>query len=117
MKVGDSYSREDLLKYRVPQGSVLGPILFNIYIRSFYNRVQSVGFDIEGFADDHQIRRQFNPIFQVKALGENIESCFQVIASWMNEFFLHLNSSKTKILVVAPPSVKCNIDINGTFIW
>ena len=34
----------------------------------------------------------------------------------MNEFFLRLNSSKTKIMIVAPQTVKRNILINGTFI-
>ena len=116
VKVGDSYSSIDPLKYGVPQGSVLGPRLFNIYIRSFPEKVHSAGFEAEGFADDHQLRRQFNPIFQIKALGENIDRCFQVISEWMTRFFLRLNSSKTKILVVAPPSIKSEILINGTFI-
>ena len=75
-----------------------------------------LSFEVEGFADDHQLLKQFNAIFQVKALGENIEQCFQVIESCMNEFFLRLNPSKTKILVVCPPSVNVNISINGTFI-
>ena len=34
----------------------------------------------------------------------------------MNEFFLRLNASKTKIMVIAPSSVKCEIPINGTVI-
>ena len=116
VKIGNSYSSVDILEYGVPQGSVLGPVLFNIYTRSFYSYVQSVGFEVEGFADDHQLRRPFNPAFQVKALGENIEKCLQAITLWMNEFFLRLNSSKTKILVVCSPTVKSKLHINGTFI-
>ena len=34
----------------------------------------------------------------------------------MNEFFLHLNPDKTKILVICPTSLKKKILINGTFI-
>ena len=92
------------------------PPLFNIYTRSFSSYVESVSFNVEGFADDQQLRKEFNPIFQVQALGENIVKCFKAIGLWMNEFFLRLNSSKTKILVIAPPSVKSKININGTFI-
>ena len=84
--------------------------------RSFPGKLKSMGFDVKGFADDHQLWKQFYPLFQVKVLGVDINRCFEAIATWMNEFFLHLNASKTKILIVTPPSVKSSIHINGTFV-
>ena len=56
------------------------------------------------------------PIFQVQALGEDIQNCFDVISKWMNEYFLRLNASKTKILIITPPSVSSTIVIRGTVI-
>ena len=102
--VGDAYSREEQLEFGMAQDSVLGPILFNIYTRSFPKKVESIGSVVEGFADDHHLWKQFNPFFQVKALGENLDKCFKAISSRMDGFFLHLNSSKIKILVILPPS-------------
>ena len=116
VKIGDAYSSEVILEYGVPQGSVLGPNLFNIYIRSFYQQVLSAGFDIEGYADDHQLRRPFSPLFQVSSLGDKIQKCFQIIDKWMNTFFLRLNADKTKIMVIGPISMQQKIVINGTFI-
>ena len=55
-------------------------------------------------------------MFQVEVLGENLQNCFGVIENWMNEFFLKLNALKTKIMVVAPPGIRKEIVINGTFI-
>ena len=39
-----------------------------------------------------------------------------MLADWMNEFFLRLNASNTKILVIKPPSLTNRICIWGTFI-
>ena len=116
VRIGNVYSNEQVLDYGVPQGSVLGPILFNIYTRSFPKTIDLIGFDVGGFADDHQLWNEFNAIFQVKALGQNLVDCFNTISSWMQEYFLKLNTSKTKILVIAPASVRDEIPINGTFI-
>ena len=96
VKIGDEYSELMELLYGVAQGSVLGPILFKIYIRSFYHHVEATKFNVEGFADDHQLIKEFLVAFQKKALGINIQACLQHIGKWMNEFFLKLNECKTK---------------------
>ena len=116
VKIGDSYSDIALLLFGVIQGSILGPRLFNIYIRSVYKRVEPTKFAIVGFADDHQLIKQFIIQMKVTALGEDIRNCLNVIGEWMSEYFLCLNQSKTKILIVAPPSIKEKIIIGGVLL-
>ena len=105
-----------VLLYGVIQGSILGPRLFNIYIRSVYKRVEPTKFDIVGFADDHQLLKQFALAFKLKALGDDIRNCLSVISDWMTEHFLCLNQTKTKILVVAPPAMQAEIVISGVIL-
>ena len=116
VKINESYSNVDALLYGLAQGSVLGPPLFNIYMRPLYPYIQSFGYEIEGFADDHQLFKSFLPVFQVEVLGNGVNDCLVAVSKWMDEFFLKLNKGKTKILVLAPPSILSMIEINGTFI-
>lgn len=116
VKVGEAYSEIDELQYGVAQGSVSGPRLFNIYSRGLYKYVEPTKFDIDGFADDHQLLKHFISKFQTHILGDDINDCLTRISEWMKDHFLCLNESKTKILVISPPSLKHEIVIGGTFI-
>ena len=116
VKIDNKYSSEVELDFGVAQGSILGPKLFNIYTKPFPAQMEVVSVTVEGYADDNQLLKQFNLIFQVQVLGEGINQTFKVIEYWMKENFLKLNSSKTKIMIAAPERIKQDIIINGTFI-
>ena len=116
VKIGDFYSVGRNSDYGVPQGTVLGPKLFNIYVRPLYKYVDTIKMDIFGYSDDHQTLKAFLPILQHKALGQDIMHCLEHISKWMSESFLCINQSKTKILVMATPAARKNIHIGGTFI-
>ena len=116
VKVGNEYSEEVVLEFGVPQGSVLGPVLFNIYLRSLYKDVESIGFSIKGYADDHQLYVTFVPEFQYNILYGYLNTVMNKVLLWMNEHFLKLNPSKTEIIVFGSPDVTNKIDIHGTFL-
>ena len=116
VRIGDCVSNTITIEFGVPQGSVLGPVLFNIYIRSLYSILVGTGFQIEGYADDHQVYKPFTPLFQVKVLTDDIPKCFDSISNWMLSYFLRLNPAKTKILVFGPDSVLQNITIHGVIL-
>lgn len=113
IRLGSIISDVVLIKFGVPQGSVLGPVLFNIYIRSIYKYVQQIGFSILGYADDHQIMKQFKPSSQGTVLTYDIENCFSLIKSWMCQYYLQMNDSKTEIIVFGPPKILQDLYING----
>ena len=117
VKIGNSLSKEIVIEFGVPQGSVLGPILFNIYIRSFYRYVENNSiFKVQGFADDHQLYTSFSLSNQVYMLSANITEMLTKVKLWMDAFFLCLNEKKTKIIVFAPQRMRKQLVIHGTFI-
>lgn len=113
VRIGSTTSDEIIIKFGVPQGSVLGPVLFNIYLRSLYHYVQSLGFVIHGYADDHQILLSFKPIHQSIVLVYEIQNCFDKIKLWMNKYYLQLNDSKTEFIVFGSNRILNLIQING----
>ena len=81
-----------------------------------YKYIEPTKFDIEGFADDHQLVKQFTVALQSTALGDDIRNCLNSISIWMKDHFLCLNESKTKILVIAPPTIQDQITIKGVIL-
>ena len=113
IRLGSIVSDEIIIKFGVPQGSVLGPVLFNLYIRSIYRFVQALNFNIFGYADDHQILKQFKPVNQGVTLLSQLKDCFKEVKLWMRKYYLAMNDSKTQIIVFGPTSVLNEITING----
>ena len=51
VKINNSFSKYHLIKYGVPQGSILGPILFNISLCDLFLIIDDI--DIASYADDN----------------------------------------------------------------
>ena len=113
IRLGHIVSEEILIKFGVPQGSVLGPVLFNLYIRSIYACVKALGFNIHGYADDHQVIRSFGLDSLGRTLIYDIDVCFQKIKHWMNQYYLQLNDSKTQIIIFGSTRVLNDIQLHG----
>ena len=113
IRLGLITSDSIIIKFGVPQGSVLGPVLFNIYIRSIYKVVKMYGFNIFGYADDHQVMKAFTAAKQTEVLTIHMIDCFSAIKKWMQQYYLTLNDSKTQIIVFGPSKVLQQLIING----
>jgi len=81
----------------VPQGSVLGPLLFSLYVAPIEDIIMAHGLQSMIFADDMQMYLVMQRSEQSSCLSK-LELCAQDILSWIADHKLLCNSSKTEIL-------------------
>ena len=96
-----------------PQGSVLGPPLFNINVRSQPKVFQHCKFNTSSFADDSNGRRSFALTFQFEVLKNEVPNCMHQIVRWSFAHFMKINPDKTELLLLYPPSLNKEVLIKG----
>ena len=106
---GDSKTNWIHIKLGVPQGSVLGPLLFILYTADIPSLFPLSGAAGHLFADDVQAFVHGSPSSQMH-LVERIQSLSNSLHSWMASNRLCLNASKTQFIWFGTPQQLLKID-------
>lgn len=96
--VGEHLSEAKYLKEGVPQGSILGPVLFCIFINDLAHHCKSSSFHL--YADDVQVYLS-RPIGLIEDLFCRVNEDLLAIYKWSVENGLTLNPSKSQAIMIS----------------
>ena len=108
-KINYTYSSWSSIKCGVPQGSNLGPLLFNIYINDIFYFVN--GNNLTNYADDNT---PYAICDDVNSVIKNLENQSSVLQRWFTDNYFKMNSNKCKLIITDKHEHTANI--NGVLI-
>lgn len=111
VKFGDILSEKLEIKTGVPQGSILGPLLFILYINDVIKVYRGRKCKFRLFADDKMIYVYSDNIdFIIKTLNEILTT----LTEWLNKNSLKINIKKTVYMTICDPrkvNIRANCDV------
>ena len=100
VKVGNTLSHPAALQYGVPQGSVLGPILFSLYTNPISSIIHShSSINHHFYADDTQLYITLTPTNFSHSI-QKLKNCLSDIQNFMSANKLKLNPEKTEFILI-----------------
>ena len=94
VKINSTFSSWSEITQGVPQGSVVGPLLFNIYLNDLFFLLDDI--DICNFAEDTTPNVCD---MELKVVLDKLENCSELAIAWFKSNYIKLNEEKCELLV------------------
>ena len=118
VKVGDTESEKRALTYGVPQGSVLGPIFFCIYISPLGEIIENEGMDRQEYADDTGLYTSFSPtmVESKQEMLNKVQKCLTAVKKFLLENKLKVSDDKTVLMLIGNKYWLDKLDFDSVYV-
>ena len=107
VKINESFSSWEEILYGGPQGSILEPLLFNIFICDMFYFLED--HEIANYADDST---PFSAQCSHQAVIEDLEKSSAILFNWLKSNYMKVNTDKSHLLLSGNIKLTSNIDNN-----
>ena len=98
MVIGDQSSSTTTLTTGVPQGSVLGPLFFSLYVQPIGDIIRAHGLFFHQYADDLQVYTHFDLTHSaLVAAVKQMEDCLDEVKVWIARNSMFMNDARHNI--------------------
>ena len=101
VQINDKHSASVNIQFGVPQGSILGPVLFNLYVNDLQKNHECSCFQ---YADDTTLYDHCSPR-DLSVYSNRMEATMSQLESWASESNLLMNGDKTKQMLLTTPQM------------
>ena len=105
IKINDSYSPQSDILFVATQGSILGPLLFNIFLSDLFLIVEDV--NIASYTDDNTL---YDSCDTIEEAILSVESLSKKLFQWLSDNQMKGNAEKCRLIMTTNGSVDFQLD-------
>ena len=110
VSMNNKFSASEPIRYGVPQGSILGPLMFLIFINDLPLVLKTAVTSTDLYADD---TTAYDIQSNMQTLQQNLQNALILLNKWCRENGMVINTDKTTVMLITSRQKRSNLQDNN----